>query len=79
AAIGELQRSGVYGLVPEPIHYRIIDVSDRTVCYALAKGPVSKKDLTKLVGRKVGLVGRIEPHLATKSALVRFTEVVELK
>ena len=60
-------------------HYRITDVSGRTVCYALAKGPVSKKDLTKLVGRKVGLVGRIEPHLATKSALVRFTEVVELK
>jgi SH3-like domain-containing protein len=79
AAVGELQKSGVYGLVPEPIHYRIIDPSGKTVCYALAKGAVSKKNLAKLVGRKVGLVGRIEPHLATKSALVRFTEVVELK
>jgi FtsZ-interacting cell division protein YlmF len=79
AAVGELQKSGVYGLVPEPIHYRIIDASGRTVCYALGKGPVSKRNLAGLVGRKVGLVGRIEPHLATKSALVRFTEVVELK
>jgi hypothetical protein len=66
-------------LVPEPIHYRITDVSGKTFCYALAKGPVAKQDLSKLVGRKVGLVGRIEPHLATKSALVQFTEVVELK
>jgi hypothetical protein len=72
AAIGRLQISKVY--VKQT--YRVIDDSGKIVCYAL---PASKMDLSKFVGRKVGLVGKIEPHLQTAGALVRFTEVVELK
>jgi len=75
AVIGQFQTFVTYG----PGHYRIIDDSGKTVCYALPTRSVSTMDLSKLVGRKVGLVGTIEPHPQTASALVRFTQVVELK
>jgi len=79
AAVGQFQTSSVYGSEPEPIRYRIIDDSNKTVCYASATGAASRMDLSKLVGRRVGLVGTIEPHPPTKGALVRFAEIVELK
>jgi uncharacterized protein YgiM (DUF1202 family) len=79
AAVGQLQTSSVYGSEPEPIRYRITDDYDKTVCYASATGAASRIDLSKLVGRKVGLVGIIKPHPPTKGALVRFAERVELK
>jgi len=78
AVIGQLETSSIYGPEPGLKHYRIIDDSGKTVCYALPTGSVSKMDLSKLVGRKVGLVGTIEPHPQTAGALVRFTETVEL-
>ena len=79
AAIGQLKTSSIYGPEPELKHYRIIDDSGKTVCYALPTGSASNMDLSKLVGRKVGLVGRIEPHPQTAGALVRFIEAVELR
>jgi uncharacterized protein YgiM (DUF1202 family) len=74
AVVGKLQTFTTYG----PGHYRIIDGSGKTVCYALPSGPISQTELSKLIGRKVGLVGTIEPHRQTKSALVRFTKIAEL-
>ena len=79
AVIGRLQTSSIYGVEAELKHYRVIDNSGKILCYALPSGPASKKDLSKLVGRKVGLVGTIEPHPQTKNALVRFTNIAELK
>jgi len=79
AAIGQLQTSSVFGSEPALTHYRIINDSGKTVCYTLPTGPASKTDLSKLVGRKVGVVGTIEPYPETASALVRFTEIVKLK
>ncbi len=79
AVIGQFQTSNIYAGRAELIHYRIIDDSGKTVCYALPTGSASKMDLSKLVGRKVGLVGTIEPHPQTAGALVRFTETVELR
>ncbi len=75
AVIGQFQTFVTYG----PGHYRIIDDSGKTICYALPTGSASKMDLSKLVGRKVGLVGTIQPHPQTRGALVRFTETVELR
>ncbi|MHC4659607.1 MAG: SH3 domain-containing protein [Planctomycetota bacterium] len=72
AVIGRLKISTVY----VEATYQVVDDSGKNVCYAL---PASKMDLTKLVGRKVGLVGKIEPHRQTGGALVRFTEAVPLK
>jgi hypothetical protein len=75
AAIGQFQISSVY--VEQT--YQITDDSGKIICYALPTGPASKGDFGKFVGRKVGLVGTIEPHLQTGGALVRFTQVVELR
>ncbi|MHC4487229.1 MAG: SH3 domain-containing protein, partial [Planctomycetota bacterium] len=59
-------------------HYRIVDESGKTTCYALPTGQASTMDLSKLVKRKVGLVGTIEPHPQTAGALVRFTKIVKI-
>ena len=79
AAIGQFQTSKIYGPEESLKHYRIIDDSGQTVCYALPEGSASQMDLSKFEGRKVGLVGTVEPHPQTKGALVRFTEITELK
>jgi len=75
AVIGELQTFATYG----EGHYRILGVSGKTICYALPAGPAAQAGLSKLVGRKVGLVGKVEPHRQTAGAMVRFVEAVELK
>ena len=77
--VGQFQTSRIYGPEEELKHYRIIDDSGQTVCYALPEGSASKVDLSKLVGRRVGVVGTVEPHPQTKSALVRFTKITELE
>jgi len=72
AVIGRFQTFRTYG----PGHYRIIGDAGKTICHVV---PVSKGDLRKFIGRKVGLVGTIQPQLEPPWVLVRFTEVVELK
>jgi hypothetical protein len=74
-AIGQFQTFETYG----PGHYRVIDDSGKTICYALPSDSASQIDLSKFVGKKVGLVGTREPHLETQGTLVRFTEIAELK
>ncbi|MHC4559889.1 MAG: SH3 domain-containing protein [Planctomycetota bacterium] len=75
AAVGQFQTYETYG----PGNYRIVDESGKMVCYALPAGQASQMDLSKLVGRRVGIAGTIEPHRPTKKALVQFSEIVELK
>ena len=77
--VGQFQISRIYGPEEELKHYRIIDDSGQTVCYALPEGLASKVNLSEFVGRKVGLIGTVEPHLQTKNALVRFTKITELE
>ena len=79
AVIGQLQTSNIYGSEAELKHYRIIDDAGKTICYAFPSSPDVQMNLDKLLGCKVGLVGTIEPHLQTGSALVRFTEIAELE
>jgi hypothetical protein len=71
AITGEFQTYVTYG----PGNYRILDEAGKMICYALPTGPAAQMDLSGYVGQKVGLVGTIEPHLATKKALVRFTAI----
>jgi uncharacterized protein YgiM (DUF1202 family) len=75
AVIGKLENFMTYG----PGHYRIVDESDRTICTALPSQQASGKDFSSLLGKKVGLIGTIEPHQQTAGALVRFDNVVTLK
>jgi len=75
AVIGELQTYETFG----PGHYRILDESGKMVCYVLPGDAASRTDVSGLIGRKVGLIGTIEPHKPTAGALVRFTQIVEIK
>jgi len=75
AVMGVLQPFATYG----PGHYRIVDESGKTVCYALPTGGVAQMNLSGFVGKKVGLIGTIEPHLQTQGAMVRFTGIELLK
>jgi uncharacterized protein YraI len=79
AVIGQLKTSSIFGSEPQLKYYRITDESDKIICYALPGGQASTMDLSKLIDHKVGLVGTLEAHPQTGTALVRFTEVVELK
>ncbi|MHC4619165.1 MAG: SH3 domain-containing protein [Planctomycetota bacterium] len=72
--IGRFQFFTTYG----PGHYRVVDDSGKTLCYALPSAALSHKTLNNLIGKKVGLVGTIEPHRQTAGALVRFTQIAEL-
>jgi hypothetical protein len=73
AIIGKFQTSNIFGSGPVK-RYRIIDDKGKTVCYASPTGPIAKKDLSKLAGSKVGLIGKIEASPQISGALVRFTE-----
>jgi hypothetical protein len=75
AVVGKLKNFTTYG----PGNYRIVNDSGRTICYALPSGPISQAKLTKLIDKKVGLVGTIEPHRQTHGALIRFTKVMEVE
>jgi len=74
AVIGRFEAYATFG----PGNYRIVDESGKMICYALPADTASQGDLSSFVGKKVGLVGTIEPHKATKQAMVRFSEIAEL-
>jgi len=81
AVIGKLQDSSVYAStahVGQAKRYRVLDESGKTICYVSPTGPAAGRDLTELIGRKVGLVGEIRPHQPTARAFVEFTEIVPL-
>jgi len=79
AAIGKFYTSNIYGPQAESRHYLITDDAGKIICYALPTGPAVKLDLSGLIDHKVGLIGSIEPHQQTSGALVKFTEIVQLK
>ncbi len=79
AVIGKLETTSVYAQpVGQAQRYRILDESGRTICYVAPTGAAIGKDLSGLIGRKVGLVGEIQPHQATARAFVEFSEVIPL-
>lgn len=79
AVVGKLQISSIHGPDTELKRYRIIGESGKTMCYARPISRAVQPDLSALIGRKVGLVGTISAYPQTAGALVKFTEVVELK
>ncbi len=74
AVTGTLKSSSIYGSNALK-YYRVLDSSGKTVCYAAS----SSVDAAKFVGKEVGLVGTIEPHPQTGTALVKFTKIVEIE
>ena len=81
AVIGKLESSSLYASTApggQAQRYRILDESGKTICYVSPTGAVASKDLSSLIGQKVGLVGEIKPHQATGRAFVEFTDIVPL-
>jgi len=79
AVIGKLESSSLYGSAAGGVkRYRILDDSGKTICYVAPTGAAVGKDLSDLIGRKVGLVGEIRPHQATARAFIDFTEIVPM-
>jgi len=78
ALVGKLENSSVYGTAGSMKRFRMLDDSGKTVCYVTPTGTAAGMDLSKFVGHKVGLVGKIEPHEATARALIQFNEIVQL-
>jgi hypothetical protein len=78
AVIGRFQTSIVYGAAEKIAYYRILDENDATICYAVPEGLSEDIKLTDFIGKKVGLIGTIEPHKETGSALVKFSEITKL-
>jgi uncharacterized protein YgiM (DUF1202 family) len=79
AVIGKLETTSVYApAAGQAKRYRILDESGKTICYVSPKGAAVGKDLSGLIGHKVGLVGEIQPHEATARAFVEFSEIVPL-
>jgi uncharacterized protein YgiM (DUF1202 family) len=74
AVIGKLQNWLQFGSG----YYRIIGESGQTICTAAPSGRAVGRDLTSLIGKKVGLVGSIEPNTQTSGATVRFSDIVSL-
>jgi uncharacterized protein YgiM (DUF1202 family) len=79
AVIGKFSISNIYATRAALRHYRILDESGQIVCYAVPSGAALGVNLDKFVGQKVGLVGSIEPNPQTSSALVKFTEISQLR
>ncbi len=75
AAVGRFETSNIYAPKARQKYYRIMDDGGKTVCYAVATSVAMRMDLRKFIGKKVGLIGKIEPHPETGGALVRFWRV----
>ena len=75
AVIGTLQNFLVFGSG----NFRIVNDEDKTICYAVPSNSSTGKDYSEFVGKKVGLVGTIEPDIETSMAKVRFTNIELLK
>ena len=73
--IGTLTTSNVYSDELKIKHYRIVDNAGNTICYGLPDKSAVDIDTTNMIDKKVGLVGKIEPHKQTSGALVIFTKI----
>jgi hypothetical protein len=78
--IGKFQESSVFvAELSGGKYYRIIGKSGATTCYAVPAGSAVQMDLSKFLGKEVGLVGSIKPHQPTATAIVEFTDIIEMK
>jgi uncharacterized protein YgiM (DUF1202 family) len=78
AIIGVLKGSSIFAEAPGIRYYRIVDDEDNTICYARPADDAVNMDMSGFIGKKVGLVGTIDPNAELGGALVEFTNVVAL-
>jgi uncharacterized protein YgiM (DUF1202 family) len=78
ALVGTLATSSLYPSTDLTRRYRVLDDSGKTICYIAPAAGAAGQDLTSLIGKKVGLIGEIQPHEPTARAFVTYTRVVPL-
>ncbi|MDD5458107.1 MAG: SH3 domain-containing protein [Phycisphaerae bacterium] len=78
AAIGIIQTSNIYSSQIGAKLYTITDQAGQIVCYAVPTGLLGAEQVQDFIGKKIGLVGQIEPHQQTSKALVKFSKIIEL-
>jgi len=79
AVVGTLKASSIYSSEPQLKHYRIVNDSGKTVCYARPATEAAPADYDKLIGKRVGLTGTIAPHPQTGGAIVKFTKIEQTR
>ena len=79
AFVGKLAGSSLYPSTDQTKRYRILDETGKTVCYIAPAAGATGQDLTSLIGKKVGLIGEIQPHEPTARAFIKYTQVVPLE
>lgn len=79
AVVGKLAGSSLYGSADQTKRYRILDETGKTICYIAPTAAAMSQDLSQLIGKKVGLVGEIQPHEPTSRAFIRYTQVIPLE
>ncbi|MGE5297028.1 MAG: SH3 domain-containing protein [Solirubrobacterales bacterium] len=77
AAMGKLESSSVYAGGPIK-RYRLLDETGKTIAYVTPMGAATLTESEKLIGHKVGLVGKIQPHEASARAFIEYTEIAQL-
>ena len=79
AVVGKLASSSLNAPADQTKQYRILDDSGKTICYIAPMAAAAGQDLSTLVGKKVGLVGEIQPNEATQRAFIKYSQVIALE
>jgi len=80
AVVGMLKNSSIYSSEPQLKHYRIVGESGQTICYARSAASTGGVvDYDNLIDKKVGLTGTIAPHPQTAGAIIKFTQIEQVR
>jgi len=75
AVTGYLRQSQVYMAKATKLRLIVVGDNGKIICYAQTAPGIDEMDLTKVLDKKVGLVGTIHPDPATGGCLVQFVDV----
>jgi uncharacterized protein YgiM (DUF1202 family) len=79
AVMGTLKESPLFAETPAAKYFKVEGENGKILCYARPTGAAADVDMSKFVGKKVGLVGTIEPNAELGQAVVQFSNIVEVK
>ena len=60
-------------------YYILVDDTGRILTYATPMETFVAVDVNSFLGKKVGLIGNLQPYMKASNALLKFTEIVEVE
>ena len=60
-------------------YYILVDDTDKILTYASPMDTFVAVDIDSFLGKKVGLIGNLQPYTKASNALLQFTEIVEVE